>query len=268
MLAISFHTDGVWGTGLDRNLTAAEVDANFYNIKVAVEDIQANPPAAIGIASIREDNLFNLYFTLTTGQELGPFPLALLEWDFKGAWTPNTSYAALDAFVFDADSGDTSGGLYVVMIAHTSGSSFDPNQQVTGQNALKKMMGMDSGTFANIYDVTFFYPGRPSDSTNTMLVDFPMLRDVVLPIESGNHYANLTIAPSSTQQVYPIYHGSTHIGDITFAVSSETGVISWLITADETIPKGDRLKVGQSSTTADPSACGLSVGLACQRVVS
>lgn len=268
-ISITFHTDGAWGIGVDRNLTNVEVDHNFYNIKLAIEDLQANPPAAIGIASIREDDAYNLYIKLTSGAETGPFPMGILEWNFRpGGWTPFTPLKPLDAFVFDANSGDTSGGLYVVMVAHTTGSSFDPALQVTGLPAYKKMMAMDSGAFANVYDIAPWYPGRPSDSTNTLLMDFIVLRDVLLPIASGNHAASLTSAPSTTGQVYPIFHNSTQIATITFAVDATVGVIAWSITADETITKFDHIKVGQSTTTADAVAAGLSVGLACTRIVA
>lgn len=52
MLSLLFRTLGAWGAGLGRNLTAAEVDGNFWAIKEAIEDLQDNPPAANGIASI------------------------------------------------------------------------------------------------------------------------------------------------------------------------------------------------------------------------
>src|ERR1051326_2609379 len=259
-IAISFRTPGPWGPGLGRKLTAAEVDINFYELKQAVEALEGSPPIGTGISSIREDNLGNMYVRLTTGVELGPFPLPILEWNFRGAETPFTVYAALDSFVVDGS------GLYVVLVPHTSGAPFDPILLVGGLPALKRLMGMDSGPFANVYDINPYYPGRPSDSTNPFIMDFIMLRDVVLPIAAGNHYASLSTAPSRTDQVYPIYHDATHIGDIAFTVGSQTGVIPWLITGDETIHKGEHLKIGQSSI-ADGSAAGLSIGLACQRVV-
>lgn len=49
---ITFRTVGVWGAGNGADLTPAEVDNNFYELKVAVEYIQDNPVQPYQISNV------------------------------------------------------------------------------------------------------------------------------------------------------------------------------------------------------------------------
>ncbi len=72
MLALIFRTIGAWGAGKGSNLTAAEVDENFYDIQQAVNDLITNPvqPAEIESAEITDGN--QLTFTLSDATILDP----------------------------------------------------------------------------------------------------------------------------------------------------------------------------------------------------
>lgn len=261
-LSISYHTSGAWGAGLGRNLIAAEVDTNFYNIALAIVDLQTHPPAVNNISSITVDGL-NMTIRLQDGTALGPFPLPVLEFRWRGAWTPFTIFAIMDVFMVEGV------GIFNVLEPHTSGATFNAALLVSGDPAYNKLFGADAGSAAsaNIYDLGFFYPGRPQDSTNALLFDFPSLRKLILPITGSQHEATLTTAPGTTTQTYPIRHGGTHIGDITFAVGANAGVFSWLITADEIILAAEHLQIAKSAA-GDGTAAGLAVNFALQRATT
>lgn len=122
-VTIVFRTDdgAKWGTGQGSDLTPAQADVNLWNAKVAIEDLQDNPPDAVSIASISQ-SLNTLTVHLTDSSTQGPFTLPTIPITFRGAWTISTAYAVGDVI--------TSGGsTYMVIYAHTSDpSAFDPGE--------------------------------------------------------------------------------------------------------------------------------------------
>lgn len=256
---LSFRTTGTWGIGLGRRLTAAEVDGNFYSVGLAIQDLQDNPPTAVSISSITADGK-NMTVHLTDGTPLGPFPLPVLEFHWRGSWIAFAIYKVMDVFMVEGR------GIYSVLIDHTAGASFDELLMSGGDPVYKKLFGADAGaeTAANIYDVEIFYQGKPGDSAEATIIDISSLRALMLPI-ADVHIASLIEPPSTVAQSFPIYHNATHIGDIAFAIGVQTGTFSWLITSDEAIAKGEHLTIRQSAS-ADATAAGLLVAFAMQRV--
>ncbi len=72
---ITFRTNGAWGAGQGSDLSAAQVDGNFYELKQAVEDLQADAPGdPVSISNIvQTGNSITIYLTDSTA--LGPFTL-------------------------------------------------------------------------------------------------------------------------------------------------------------------------------------------------
>ena len=121
-MTVNFRTSGAWGAGLGRNLTPAEVDGNFYDLKLRVEEIEDNPPAAIGISNITS-NGSQLMVYLEDGTSFGPFSLPIAAFRSRGNWAASIAYFAND-FVVAAGY-----GVYLVLTDHTSGSTFNENLQ-------------------------------------------------------------------------------------------------------------------------------------------
>lgn len=122
-----YRTAGAWGAGKGSDLTAAEVDGNFYgheNRIVALEGI----PAGVGIDYFTVTNN-QLFVTLTDHSVQGPFDLPVLQWQFKQAWVPSFSYKANDVVTF-------LGAVYLVLKDHLSASTFDANATDGNGNAL------------------------------------------------------------------------------------------------------------------------------------
>lgn len=131
-------TDGAkWGTGKGSNLTATEVDENFWDVAERVRELEDNPPVAVGIDSVSVDgNAFSV--TLTDSTVLGPFALPQISWDWKGEWTAATPYLAYDTV-------EQSGTVYLVQIGHTSEAPFDPDRLISGEQVYKALFEVPTG---------------------------------------------------------------------------------------------------------------------------
>jgi hypothetical protein len=113
-------SDGTrWGSGQGSDLSAPQVDLNFFTLFAAVqtlEDTQATV-AQIDYLTITGNQLF---VTLTNHRVLGPLTVPTAIWNPRGQWLPLTTYAAFDVFT-------NNGSLYLSTQAHTSGATFSPN---------------------------------------------------------------------------------------------------------------------------------------------
>lgn len=147
-IAVIYRTNGAWGTGQGTNLSAAQVDTNFYNLAQAIITLQTDAPQPNNIASISQSGT-SLVITLTDSTA---FTLALpaVQFRWRGDWAPSTSYLALDAFKVDGV------GLFSVLVNHTSAGSFDEGAVDGSSNPLYfKMFGFSgvTGVLADLNDI-------------------------------------------------------------------------------------------------------------------
>lgn len=113
---MQFRTSGAWGAGKGANLSAVEVDANFYELLQAVEEVQANAPAGVGIENITATGaLLTIHLTDGTSKTL-TVPVVRLTW--RGLWAAGQAYAVND--VVRA----AGWGVYIVKTAHVAAGSF------------------------------------------------------------------------------------------------------------------------------------------------
>lgn len=116
----TYRTAGAWGAGKGSNLTPAEVDENFYELRTDLDDVIANPPTANSIETITASG-FTWTVTLTDGTELDPLPVPVVYTVWRGDWTPLTLYSAADLFRVEDQ------GIFAVLQDHTSAATFDPD---------------------------------------------------------------------------------------------------------------------------------------------
>lgn len=116
--AVTFRTDDSlrWGTGQGSDLTAAQIDINFWVLLTAVQALQAESTshAAIDHFVIAGNQLF---VHLTNHVVLGPYVLPIAQWNFRGEWVPRTQYNAFDVITNDH-------AIYLVILSHVSNSLF------------------------------------------------------------------------------------------------------------------------------------------------
>lgn len=114
----TYRGPGPWGPGKGSNLTPAELDANTHELRSELDDVIANPPTANSIETITQVG-YTWTITLTDGTVLGPYPIPVAQFRWRGEWTPNTLYYELDVFRV------TDVGLFSVMADHLSDAVFD-----------------------------------------------------------------------------------------------------------------------------------------------
>lgn len=101
--------------GVGRALTWAEADANWTAIQSAVNAALAASPG-VGIASITQPTPSTVQITLTNATT-ATFTLPVVSFNYRGSWAASTAYAVNDTFQIN-------GALYLVLVAHTSATSF------------------------------------------------------------------------------------------------------------------------------------------------
>lgn len=106
-----------WGAGQGSDLSATEIDINFWVLLTAVQALQTaqNDQAGIDHFVIVGQNLF---VHLTNHFVLGPYTLPMAQWNFTGEWVPRFAYQAFDVFTQDK-------AVYLVLIQHISNSDFN-----------------------------------------------------------------------------------------------------------------------------------------------
>lgn len=135
-MPVIFRTAGAWGAGKGSDLTAAEVDGNFWDHEKRLDALEASPPEPDTISNIE---VVGGQMTIHTesGGSFGPFALPVAIFGVAGDWTAATDYNFLD-IVSVQDAGDDT-GTYLVLQDHTSAATFDP-LATSGGNPLYHFM--------------------------------------------------------------------------------------------------------------------------------
>lgn len=118
-----FRTVGAWGAGKGSNLTAGEVDGNFWALLQRLVAVEDDPPEPNNISNIQVvGNQMKIF--LEDATVFGPFtlPTALFRW--QGEWQDATDYDALDLVTVAGR------GVYLATVDTTSesGDEFDPTE--------------------------------------------------------------------------------------------------------------------------------------------
>lgn len=251
-VAITYKGAGPWGAGQDDNLSADQINNNFYNLAQAVVTLQSSRPQPDNIASISVvGTTMNVF--LQSGTQIGPLPLPFLRFGWKGPLTASTNYAAADVFTVDGK------GIYFVNIAFTSGadlSLFNENQTDTDDNPiLLKLFGFDQSSDSS-YDIGVYYAGRIGDQTVGYLYQEQLLRGITIPATDA-HNAYLQ-EPAAANLSLPILVNDNPVGSVMFNAGENAGGFVWT-SGDVSLSYRDRLAIGLPATP-DATAAGLSVG--------
>lgn len=73
-MTLRYRTTGDWGTGIGANLTAAQVDENFYTLKQQIDTVEASGVEGVGITSITVVGT-QMTVYLSDGSTQGPFTI-------------------------------------------------------------------------------------------------------------------------------------------------------------------------------------------------
>lgn len=229
-----FRTAGAWGAGKGSDLTAAEVDTNFYELLTRAAALEANPAQPVSIHSV---NLSGTEFTvtLTDSSVQGPFTIPVNVFNWVGEWTPSTAYDALDTFYVEDD------GVYYVVNGHVSGTEFDA--YLSGSESEIYYIKLVSDT--TLYDMSYYLPGVVGEGLgdDTPLMQFVSTRNIYLPAHTealpvGQAYLRVANTLSLTLE---IQKNGVAVGEINFAAGVQTGVFT--VAASVLYEPGDVLSI-------------------------
>lgn len=264
--AITYRTNDAtrWGTGKGSDLTATEIDINFWALFSQIAATLDHQNAASVISSITASGN-NLFITLGDGTVFGPFTLPTANWNFRqDGWLPSTPYKPFDVFSYQ-------GSLYLVLFQHVSAATFSPNaNDGQGHSFYKLLLGPGP------YDIAMFFPDFiPADGSAILM--HVAARSFFLPQNlSGMATSAAMLRKYATSElVLPIHKNTTPIGAILFggleshgstgpdvnADGSEVG--TFVFTNAVQFNYGDRLLIYAPHESAGPdaTAAGLAVTL-------
>lgn len=241
--SLTYRTnDGTrWGGGLGSDLSATQVDLNFWTLFSAVQTIQDDAVGAgAGIDFINQPAAGNLFFVhLTDHRVLGPFVIPTAQWNPRGQWAPTTAYAAYDVVYED-------GSLYLITIPHTSGSTFSAfstdglghllynlilqqpaDELPVGGTAGMRLVKSSGSPFASEWLSDFirlncFVEGLPQPSE--LLMQYLVTDHMTLPDNLTGSVIYQSI-PSATDVTYTLEQNGNVIGTITFNGPSPIDIV-------------------------------------------
>jgi hypothetical protein len=240
---------GQWGTGKGSPLSANEGDQNIWDIVQRLEELETNPPVAVGIASITA-TATALTVHLTDGSEQGPFTLPTAMFNDTGEYIKGFLYYPNDLI-------HASGfGVYRVNIEHTSHATnaFDPTLTDGSGHNLYKLLAAERTA---AYEFGFYFPGLPGNEIEIggNMAAHIAVEDFYLPIGLAGSFARLFVAPTADVS-YPLKKNTTTIGSIEFAAGAVVGTFTFA--ANVQFTAGDVARLARA-TGLDATAKELSV---------
>lgn len=262
-MTITYRTAGAWGAGKGSNLTPAEVDDNFFTLKGMVDDALTNPTPPVEIVNFEVSGT-QFFVHMGDGAVFGPLPLPVAAFRFEEEWQPTHAYVVLDVFTV------ANSGMYLVLLNHTSGATFDPNILVGGEPALQKLIGAVDEV---AYDLALCYPDKvapsPAPSERVLLLQFVATQGLTMPADLDGSVAFLGAPATENDVVLTIEKGNVSIGTITFSPGDELASPygqygTFVFPAEINLLPNEWLSIYAPLTT-DATAARLSVSLALQR---
>jgi hypothetical protein len=246
-----------WGAGAGTNLTAAQVDGNFWSLRQAIAALQTSgsPSDLVSVSSSGGQ----LTFLRADGSKLGPISLPVARLSWRGPWTPATAYNALDILTVSGI-GPGTDGLYLVQEDHTSAASFSASAvDASGNPLYYQMFAYPTQPFSVAISVGGPFANMTADPWDGSYELCNVMMPVPVTFPSG-----LTTSPAPACEIPPASSvvltlqqihagGAITLGSINFAAGSQAGSFSF--TGDVTIPAGDSLRL-YAATSVDAAMSG------------
>lgn len=252
---MQYRNDGPWGLGKGSPLTTEEGDANMWEIEQRLAALESGSADAdpVGISNIEVVGTQMMIY-LTNGDSYGPFTLPTAMLRFRGEAVNGLAVIKNDLLKVRGR------GLFLVLQNHSVVLPFDPDRVTVpgGEAMYSKVFGEDT----YIYDIGWFYPGKPGQgiATGQNMLEHTVARAITIPIDWGKSVAKLDISAASNM-VLPVKKNGTQFGVITIAAGTKVGVFSWQgtpPTAPFPIAEKDTVQIGRP-VAVDATATGLTV---------
>ncbi len=273
-MSITFRTNDNtrWGTGTGVDLSAVEIDINFWELYSAITALQdhAGTGADIDFFAVSGNNL---YVHMTDHAVLGPYTLPTAQWNFRGTWLPDTPYAVMDVF------NGPDAGVYLVIFDHTSGGTFDagasdgmghdfyaallapPDSLMpAGGTVAQRLAKIDSTDYNAQWvndpvRIAVYVEGQPTSGEKLMV--FTATDTFKLPSGLTTSRASCQTAPTGAV-AFNLFKNGSAIGLINFAAAAT--VATFTFSADVSFVPGDILTItGPASPDAVQSNIGITL---------
>lgn len=216
-MAILYRTVGAWGAGTGANLTAAQIDGNFYDIEGRLETLETTPLEAVGIDHFVIDGTL-LTIVMSDGSTHGPFVLPVAQWRWTGLWASGITYLPGDIVVID-------GAVYQVRVMHVSEGTFDPTLYAPEGIVYVKILDKP----AQPYDIALFWNDVITSGTD-ILVQHCTPREYTIGQNFENCIAFLQVKTDVTFAL-PVYR--TRNADLLEDGETDEAEVLGLITFDQ-----------------------------------
>jgi hypothetical protein len=264
-MAVNYRTTGPWGAGKGSNLTAAEVDGNFWDHEGRLVAVEANPALPHEIASMSAVGT-GLYVRLDDGTQYGPIQMPVLSFRWRGEWALDTAYEVLDVFKVTGD------GMYYVLFDHTTPASgaFDSSATESGGLPIYQQLfgAVDQpAPIDPLYDIAFYYPALVPGG-EFILAQFMVPRDLTIPVALASSLARLEVAPTQSFVISIYASGPTLsevlVADFFWTEGYNDGVSTYYYGDKLDLTAGDLITI-KGPSTADATAAQLAITLAALR---
>jgi hypothetical protein len=216
-MTIVYVTTGPWGPGTGTPNSAAQVDGNFYDLDVRVEDLVADLAEGKRIDYVTySPSSMTFHFTDATTQVI---PLPVYTLDYVGAWANSTPYVRGNLFT-------TPNGFWQVLKDHTTPAwptAFDPNA-TDGTTENNPLYALWMPLRDVNYDAAIFVPGSVQRNPDELFFVGIANRSMHLAAGDAGAFAYLDVgndATGATDIIISIEKNRVEIGTITFSASGE-----------------------------------------------
>jgi hypothetical protein len=225
-------------------LTSAEVDANFLELRMGLDDILGGEVEPVGIADISVV-AGSLTVTLTDTTELGPFPIPVSAFNWRGEWANGTSYSINDFFTVAGL------GVFLTLEPHFAPGSgpFDP---AAVDSEFEPLYRQVFGTTApQSYHLALNFTGLVPGDQSVVYAHIPAQALSLSEDLPGSVFRLLTATTAAIS--FALKKNGGAFGSIDFAAADTVGTI---VSTIETLVSGDLLTI-TAPDVADATAANL-----------
>jgi hypothetical protein len=276
MDSITFRTNDPtrWGTGNGMDLTAFQIDINFWVLYTAILAIQEHQETnGAGISEfIVSGDTFSVQ--LTNHVVLGPFNLPVAAFNFRGPWQANQTYNINDVFTqggavylviwpvpnagstFFLYSNDGNGHNYYTTLLAAPPSELPQDGNPGGVLQMALLDSPGSVVWTNLTrNIAFYLETEPNPLE--IVARYVVPETMTFPEGLTGSVGNAGTAPT-TEQAYEIYWGNANVGSINFSPSPDH--VTFTFPHAITFEPGDTLSIVAPSVP-DPHMTFIAVTL-------
>ena len=277
---ITFRTNDNtrWGTGNGMDLTATQIDINFWVLYTAIIALQDHQESSAGISNfIVSGDTFSVQ--LANHVVLGPFNLPIAAFNFRGPWQANAAYNVNDVFSATDQQGRSALFLVIYPLLNSGATFFQGSNDGNGHDYYAEMVAApppelpqdgNPGAFLQMSlldspgsvvwtnltrNIAFYLETEPNPLEQ--VVRYVFTETTTFPEGLTGSQGDVGIAPTAPQ-AYELYWNNANVGSVNFSVSPDA--VTFTFPHAITFEPGDVLTVVAPSSP-DPHMASIAVTL-------